>query len=191
MRRARAQDVDLALEGQPPFVARIEGGDGLHLALGAVEIPAAQGNLSLALHIRQAAQLFDLAQRLAGALVVRFDAEHPLVTGRRRSVVACRPGAVGLGQQGGHHPATLGGQGHLRAGIARRYAGLLLQGRQALLVVAFVDQLDPVAYPVSGAASQHQQRQHDDAAAAGGRSDPGNRHSLPPTDKVWRTFSGR
>ncbi|MCY1309469.1 hypothetical protein D9M69_614770 [compost metagenome] len=113
---------------------------------------------------------------------MRLDAQHPLVAQARGGEFALAASEVRVAEQGPHRPLALGGQGHLRAGVAGRLAGGLLQPGQAFFELAGVDQVQALALgQVAAAAGQQRQRQVPRQAL----------HSALPTARDWAMSRGR
>ncbi|MCY1501709.1 hypothetical protein D9M68_357910 [compost metagenome] len=161
---------------------RVQGEDAAHLARGPHHIAPAQVGLALAQHVADVALLLDHVQAVQGPLVVLLDAQYALVAEAGGGEVALAAGQVGVAQQGLHRAFALGGVGHLRADVAGRLAGGLLQPGQAFLELAGVDQVQAFALGQVGGATG-QQHQGETARQAV--------HSALPTARVWAMSRGR
>ncbi|MDT4855380.1 hypothetical protein FQZ97_897320 [compost metagenome] len=161
---------------------RVQGEDAAHLARSPEHIAPAQVGLPLAQHVLDIALLIDQVEAVEGPLVVRLDAQHPLVVQACAGEVALGAGQVAVAQQGPHRPLALGGQGHLRARVAGIVAGDLLQPGQALLELAGIDQVQPFALDQAGVAATQQRQRDTDGQAV---------HGALPTTRVWAMSRGR
>ncbi|MCY1286614.1 hypothetical protein D9M69_373750 [compost metagenome] len=182
---AVADRLDAAQQVGRSFVLRIERRQGAHLAFGADQVATAQRGLALAQHLVEVAHLLDLPQRLAGAVVARLDAEHPLVGHLRGGEVALAALQVGLGEQHGDHPGAGAGQGDLRRGVARIGPGRFGEARQAGLVAALLDQRHALVAR-QGRGATGEQRGAEVQQAAGG-----SLHGSLPTARDWEMRRGR
>ncbi|MNF50719.1 hypothetical protein D3C84_320210 [compost metagenome] len=164
------------------FVLRVQGEDAAHPAPGPHHVAPAQVGLALAQHVLDVALLLDQVQAIEGTLVMRLDAQDSLVTQARAGEVALAAGEVRVAQQGRYRPLALGGQGHLRAGVARGFAGCLLQPGQAFLELAGIDQVQALALGQVGRATGQQKQSQVPRQAL---------HRALPTARDWAMSSGR
>ncbi|MCY1415651.1 hypothetical protein D9M71_311430 [compost metagenome] len=140
---ALADGLDALLQAEGALVAGVQREDGVHLALSAGEVAAAQVGFAVAQHVAHVAHLLQLVQGVLRAAVVRLDAQHPLVTDRRRGEIALAVVEIRRPQQLFDGARAGRGQRHPQLGVAR--IGLHRPGqlRQPLLVLPRLDQREP------------------------------------------------